>query len=127
MALAASSDIVSVSAYGNCAGHSRTISNAAAVAKGAAPEYKEDRLVINCPVHEALLRTRKDSWGSVTKPPLTDAEKEEAEQQKTSGLDAISVLANALMAQASAQLTGTASSDQPATKAASRAKTAPTR
>lgn len=72
----ASSDITSFS-NGACpeGGHQRKIKNIKEVAKGEAPIYADERLVIDCPACEPLLNA-PDSWsGDELAIPLTRAEK----------------------------------------------------
>ncbi len=56
---------------GGCPGHTKTITNKAAWLKGAAPEYKEDHLTIDCPTCEPRLAVQRATFGSPANPPLT--------------------------------------------------------
>ena len=81
----ASSDIHSFM-NANCpsGGHMRKITNQREVNKGADPIYADERLVVNCPVCEPLLRA-KDSWSSdPMNVPLTESERlaEEARERQ---------------------------------------------
>lgn len=77
-------------------GHYKTIANPKDVAKGLAPEYKEEYLVIDCPVCEPGL-VMKDSWSDdeLTRP-LTRKEQAEAEKLEKAGMREQALMASAM-------------------------------
>ena len=105
----ASSDITSfTNAACPTGGHSRTVSNPKEVRKGAAPEYADERLVIDCPACEPLC-VGKDSWsGDPLDIPLTQKEKQELEALEKQGLRQQALMAQALADLAHERVAGAA-------------------
>jgi hypothetical protein len=95
--LAATTSVKETSAIGICAGHTR--------------QPKDERLIIQCPTCEPVLRTNKATWGDVADPPKTVDEDKAAKRAERDAINqSATQLAAALASVSTAAPAATASS-----------------